>query len=252
MRIAICLSGQARFGESNYNEIKTKILDPAGNFDVFCYFWNTIDGRVEMDPIKAVRLYDPIRYEIVPPKIFDTVWIDHKPETEVDEKTLADHPEWVYWMYQRVLSMFYAIKQANRLRNEYEQENGFRYDCVIRSRTDLFFDTPFDLNEFKSDPNALWCYRLLPRPPEQRMGKFSYGDEFCFGSADIMDQWSSVYDIIPQAIEALNLVRPEKFLTYNIENMTQLWEVARASKMGVPIIKRSDDSLASQEKPTGY
>jgi len=244
MKVAVCLSGQARFAEENYSEIRTKILEPAGNPDIFCYFWNTEDSRIGTAPNTAVKLYRPIRYKIEPQKIFDTAWIDDKPTVACDNKTLTTDPEWLYWNYQRILSMFYSIKQVNALINGV-------YDCVIRCRTDNTFERAFDLEEFKSDTDALWCYRLLPRPPEWNLGKFSYGDEFCFGNQEVMSTWSSVYDNIPQIIEALNLVRPEKFLTYHIEELTNLGTLAKVSKIGVPAIKRNEHSNVVLERPEG-
>ena len=49
---------------------------------------------------------------------------------------------------QNIQSFFYSIQQANNLKKEYEKENNFVYDCVIRTRFDYLFTEQYDISKY--------------------------------------------------------------------------------------------------------
>lgn len=140
MRIALCLSGQARSVEQTYwTSIRPNILE-LGNVDVFIHTWALDESQIGKhflaagvhpvgEPLKAnliektLELYKPVRWLVEPQREFPVIPYEsrHMP---------GFRSELVY-------SMFYSIYQANLLKVRYEQEVNITYDWVIRSRFDV-------------------------------------------------------------------------------------------------------------------
>lgn len=140
MKIALCLSGQARCVKQTYwASIKPNILD-LGNVDVFIHTWTLDESQIgkhflaagvhpvgepiEADLIeKTLQLYNPAKFITEPQREFPAMPYEprHMP---------GFRSELVY-------SMFYSIYRSNLLKVEYEQEMGITYDWVIRSRFDI-------------------------------------------------------------------------------------------------------------------
>lgn len=107
-----------------------------------------------------------------------------------------------------VLSMFYKIKTCNDLKSEYEQENGFTYDCVIRFRADINLHHQMRIDDLET----------LSVP---RYGDFGgLNDQFAWGSSRDMDIYTSLYDQIDAYlnIEGTHLcMKPEYFVQFHLE-----------------------------------
>lgn len=231
MKTALCLSGQPRFAKENFDNLKRNILEPT-NPDVFCFFWDTEIPEVCAHPKQALALYSPVDYRIVPQRKFDDSILDiYGLRSELNE-----------WMYQRINSMFYANWRCNKLCSEY----GGEYDCVIKCRTDLVLEGSVNPIEFAEAPDDLWCYMKSPRP-----WNFSYGDEIAWGPSAIMDVWSSVWLHIPKAIEDLRVVRPERFLTYTLEQVSSIGDTAQVSKIGGNTIMRNEQQHTQRLQSLG-
>lgn len=188
MRVALCLSGQARFFERCYYEsMKPNILDDLDP-DVFIHTWDTSkmvdqhfvngNGFAMGDTIPAnlmesvINLYKPKKYIIEPQKDFE----QNKWSSRLMPSIKSDH------MY----SMFYSINQSNKLKKQHEDENNFLYDWVIRIRFDMTSPSgPLNLKELDSD--RLWvasgCF-------DNRNG---YLDSLGYSSSKIMDVYSDTF-----------------------------------------------------------
>jgi len=191
MRIALCLSGQARRITTNFNAIKENLLDTTGA-DVFFHFWSTVSEQDDMAPLKAVDLYHPKQYIIEPQVVFEQPEWFNLPSIPITATSEEGKDK-----YQRIRSMFYSIWRSNELKKTYEKEQNFKYDCVIRSRTDIFYECPFDIEEFNSASLALWGWDTWPKPPHGP----SFGDWFAFGSSEIMDKYSMCHSHVDNVIE---------------------------------------------------
>jgi hypothetical protein len=124
-----------------------------------------------------LNLYKPKKYIFEPPKKF-----------LLEEFTGANFE---LIKPQNVLSMFYSIEQANNLKKEYEKENNFVYDIVIRSRTDIILQNfNLDLNTLD---NKIYYYGL---------NQFMFNniaicnDQFAIGSSEYMNIYSSLYSLL--------------------------------------------------------
>ena len=169
MRTAVCLSGQARFISENYQNLLDNIILPT-NADVFCYFWDTT-GEIS-EPDKAVEVFAPKNHAIEPQKIFDESCLKF---------IRADYGGGSN-KYQRMHSMYYSTLQANLLKQKYEQDHGFLYDCVIRSRTDISFKSAFDSSELNQNPQAIWLCNF-----DRSAAGTSCADLFAFSASKLMN-----------------------------------------------------------------
>ena len=107
-KIAICLSGQLRTGILAHNVFR-RFFGSLGNYDVFYHTWT-----LKRDTSRQVQeLYNPVRF--------------------MEEPPLDVHEVGSFG------SMLYSIMQANELKKQYEIENNFRYDLVIKTRFDLIY-----------------------------------------------------------------------------------------------------------------
>ena len=161
MRIAVLLSGQPRFLERCYPFIYEFILRPNDMPDVFAHLWwseelcskpyksggdgGWIHQRISTTaPQTFLKLYEPVRVSVEPPKTWE--FTPPRLSAVIEGASEGD--------LSNNLSMFYSMYQANELKKAYEHENGFRYDWVIRFRTDLEIYTPVICRDLR--PNIFY------------------------------------------------------------------------------------------------
>ncbi len=202
-KTALCLSGHMRTFESTYNYLKRYILDIT-KCDIFIHTWDIVgfdfnrgDGHLTSKPTvnykqKIINMYNPKKIIIEPQKQFNILrW--KQTYTVRDPNT--------------IIGMYYKIKMVNELKKEYEQENNFNYDCVIRCRPDLLFETPININDFKDlsslhVPTFGWYNGL--------------NDQFAFGDSKTMDVYASCFDYIYQYSDMGVHYHPETILKHHI------------------------------------
>ena len=111
------------------------------------------------------------------------------------------------------LAMFFNIWKCNELKRQYEQQQGFTYDVVIRLRTELKFSRLPQQTLFRNILDGSKCI-YLPRG-------FEWGgitDLFAFGSSPSMDIYSSVWThFTPTVTGSQNevITNPETLLIYH-------------------------------------
>lgn len=206
MKIALCLSGQPRFLERGYKYLHDNILSKY-NVDVFFHLW--FDSKLENTPFSytihysnrnelwrknldeiALSLYSPVKYTFESPKEF---WFDPQANYELGKTNNC--------------SMFYSMQKANELKMEYEQTNKFKYDLVIRARTDVRFEQ-FNLDLSSLDPKFVHAFSI-GNYAENKISKLLdntssaenqtavielINDQFAIGGSAVMDAYSSVYN----------------------------------------------------------
>lgn len=161
-KIAICLSGQIRNGYEEclflYN---TFIINPL-NADVFCCF-EECDDVIKQFIINALK-----------PKKIKYVLNYVKDENNV--------------INVGTLSMYNKIYLVNQLKKEYETENKFIYDYVIRARPDLVIKEYLPKYIFDNNLNKL--YLPLTEPITSVWG---YPDFMAIGNSNIVDIYSDIF-----------------------------------------------------------
>jgi hypothetical protein len=191
MKVALCLSGQARFVEQCYNEVLYPYVLEGNNIDIFIHTWNIDKSQINkhfinggghiMGPVikenqiqSTLDLYNPISYKVEPQIQFEL--------GKFPERTLPDiRSDYLY-------SMFYSIYQSNKLKSEYEIKNNFKYDWVIRSRFDIKLNSKINFNEFDNN--------VINNPSGCFNNDHGYTDCFAFSNSANMNIYSDTYNHI--------------------------------------------------------
>ena len=133
------------------------------------------------------------------------------------------------------LSMFYSMEEANKLKCEYERKHGFKYDCVVRLRTDLvFLESMKPLVEYDLKQIAV---------RDDGLESPYFDDILAFGNSDAMDKFCSVFGnlricaapnlgnpLCPQNAE--DILNPHEVICHNAKIMHEL----RVEKRQIPVV----------------
>jgi len=210
MKIALCLSGQPRFIDEGYDQLYTNLLSKY-SVDVFVHCWwspemsnvnmNTMgmsnpDGRsytFKPNTIETIKnYYNPISFLYEPQKKFKIIDdVDYKQPN----KTIS------------IQSMLYSIKKCNELKIKHENKNNFKYDIVIRSRTDIkihkfILDKLFEKNCIYTD----------------YVGQMEFpNDQFAVSDSESSNYYASLYDnLITYKNEGFKVFVGEHLLKYHM------------------------------------
>ncbi len=165
--------GKKLCAELSFKDWKKYIIDE-NDVDVFIHSWD-----VELKDY-LVESYQPKKYQIEKQIIF-------KPEHK------EDNPR-----NRAVYSKFCGTKKVMELKQEYEKENDFKYDCVIESRFDMAWNKPVKFSDY--DMSYIYNVKLVkdgrwygyPLGPE----KNEIHDWLFFSNSEYMDRFSLLYDHI--------------------------------------------------------
>lgn len=214
MKVALCLSGQARFGVDNYQHIRENLIVPTGA-DVFCHFWSNVDPSQGMDPYMTAGIYRAKKAQIEHPYDVDDAWF-YKWDSKFTEVDL--------WKYRRMASMYRSMLLANAFA-------GPEYDLIIRARTDLILSKPFNMEEYSTKA----CYFYDNRVVEDGNLRL-YGDELFWGPHRamtdlIIDLRINLENVIRHTKEA----RPEVIMAKAAAKI-----MSKVSTIGQPSILRNE------------
>lgn len=157
--------------------------------DVFVHTWSADPSDWE----KLMDLYRPVTCRFEPQK-------DFAPEVK--------HTRDQFWCGTRPIpsrSMFYSIRESNRLKREWEEKTGRKYDFVVRLRFDIevrkFFDKLDGLSK-----DTLYVPAMYLKPPEL------FCDFFWVAGGNVADKVAGVYDKYDAVVDAAVL---KEGRTYN-------------------------------------
>ena len=208
-RLALIYSGQPRHLKECYQNHISNFhkINPEWEIDTFAHIWyrENNDGSYFSDQFKDRGQWDydlktfiyeqwkPKKIQLEEPKEFESNW-------EPDKR--FPHP------INNIISMFYSLEKANRLKQAYEEEKEFKYDCSIRLRTDEFFKKPIGpISNYPLDTiNILNEFAHL---------EYGINDHFAFGNSKDMDKFMNVYSNLDNIIEEGAAINPETLLGYN-------------------------------------
>ena len=159
-RIAIQLFGHLRTFEYTFESfnkylLKENILDDY-QIDIFIHTWNeldhatinyrNLDGKALTDKSLTNEELSLVNKLYQPKKIVVESQLDCQDEVLIEK--IGRFPR----AKKGCLNNSYTIYMVNKLRNEYELENNIHYDWVIVTRPDIFFKSPFRID------NIISCY----------------------------------------------------------------------------------------------
>ena len=176
MKIALCLSGQARSYEKGYEYHKKNLLDHY-DVDVFYYTWRPLDRD---DRRNLADLYFPRNCMVEPPLQHDLSKYTRHP-TAIPGWKVKDPKLSTY-------AQLYAIQWANVLKKRWEDHAGI-YDWVIRSRFDFALNVKIPFEDL--DNTKLYIPNCRRTP-----GRDFGNDQFAFSSSENMNKYSNLFNIL--------------------------------------------------------
>ncbi len=207
MRVALCLSGQTRTFENVFYTQFTHIIKKYKT-DIFIHTW-LYNGLYPKTPdnLHYCREYKIENHD----RYLTNDYLNDKRllELYIPKKCLLEYPEKNYFIgkiqsenkqFFNALMMHYSIYSCNELKKQYEIDNSFLYDIVIRCRFDLFFQrcdlVLKDYNTIYLPPHANVNNPFtdsMKRILEKDGPSYMPNDQFAYGSSSAMDYYSSLY-----------------------------------------------------------
>lgn len=192
MKIAVCYSGQVRTGVQAFDNHLSLFGDlyqrdqSTSSIDIFVHTWNiNSNKRFEHDRTTTE----------VPQYIFDA-WAERlQPKVMVVEdysNTFKSHTI-KYDINYGVRPMFYSWVQAIKMKREWEIKHDFKYDAVVRIRSDILFKPGRSLAQecLKSITDKVFVIENLQ--PNWHETPFT-DDVFWVGTSEMMDRATGYYD----------------------------------------------------------
>lgn len=196
MKIALCLSGYfanaggAGASQLAYKYIEHKILKD-NNVDVFVHSWDLDHEQMVND------LYQPKSTRFEPQYQFE------KELTEFDEEWFNEGFDRGSTMYRtntiyRGLSQLCSRKRTIALKSQFEEDNNFKYDCVILGRFDLG-------TRGKEHPQVYYATNINFDPTLDMnylyagyWNQFNHGypDHWFYSNSENMDTVGALYDAV--------------------------------------------------------
>lgn len=171
MRLALCLSGQARSFRKAHEYVNKNLLEPF-NVDVFAHTWKHEDSVRRLAVFDGINeLYSPISFAYDYP-------LDTKMNSDMNVPN-ASHPA------NFCTSMFYSIYRANDLRVKHEVLNNVKYDFVIRSRYDIALNKKIDFTSLEK--NKIYISKDVDGDNPL------LNDQFAIADADTMNLYASTF-----------------------------------------------------------
>lgn len=212
MKIALCISGQPRTWKKAYANWLEKLL-PNFEKDIFFHLWNynTLPTIVETqngitsNPDIAISTEE--QQEIIDtlkPKKFKFDNRNVNPKGHSDPKLFTEYVSKPLGWWCR--SQFYSLYYAAQLKREFEIENNFEYDLVLRMRTDLYFLDDLIIPD-KILPNSLYS---VSNGWMDNTESFMIGDTFYLAD-------SFTYDQVSELIHAFNFIDTHHVVPRSIE-----------------------------------
>lgn len=225
MKVALCISGMMRNFDGVFPSTEKHLLS-IYNPDVFIHTWDKDEANQLVNRKKIIELYKPKSIVLEPPKQFTPSEIMKK--NNVDRRPL-----------NAMCSMFYKIKECNKLKSKWEISNNFVYDCVVRFRPDIRLRADFVVGPL--EPNTI----TFPRYGD-------YGglnDQFAWSDSHSIDIYSNLFDYL----DTYDIyVRPEFYMKHHmaVNNITvNKTYIPYALDKGAGIILDNELRCADEWKP---
>lgn len=218
MKVAVCISGHLRSFSEGYDYFFKNIIEanPGFKFDFFVSTWDVRDWRTEDRNKHTKNIFEDFN------NIYNPVTMDIEDNIVWDTSKYMPHVHNVRWLKKgyggirsnggHILGMYYKIKKSNDLKVSYELKNNFKYDLVIRHRTDFAIEKSINLERILD--NAKETIYIPNCDEKARNSGIPIRDVFAVSSSENMDYYSSLFDNIDFIVKKYDMFRPEPML-YN-------------------------------------
>ena len=201
MKIALCLSGQPRFVTECAPSILQNLCD-GYDVDVFSHTWfdeellnkpykvenNWPSQRISPDAVNQINeIYKPVSHKVEPSIKFKDPTIDYSASWPRYCGWGEQTEEFYNFIISNQISYFYSLNQVNILKKHHEYKNGFKYDWVIKCRTDCIVQSKVEFEKY--DPNVI-NYTGINNQPDGMIC-----DWLDFGGSKVMDVLLSAFSV---------------------------------------------------------
>lgn len=193
------MSGHVRNLARNMPVLKQLILDPYSP-DIFLHLWDTYGWRAEGNDIEAghgtFKGFDHYSGKVnqaavvnwLQPKacVFES-YTDKEQEFVTQAEPYKKNCKHPLDRPENLVGMAYKVWKCNQLKQDYEQQNNFTYDLVMRTRPDM---------HYSSDPFTPQVLAMANRGVLLTAEAHSYdaaSDLFAIGTSSALDTYSDLY-----------------------------------------------------------
>lgn len=224
-RVAVVLSGHLRVAEKTYKTfIKQVGQENYNKMDVFCYFWSTMgapqvrdrqhDNSINNIPTESKLgfIHDVIKPKVL--KIVDYNSVVGQIKQYSEQAKISQKEKDGFYGNHLVdfISMLYGNNEVKNLLEKYEQDNNFKYDCIIRSRTDIVWLDKLDYRSLNMKDSTCFTPNIA----------FHYhngcNDQVAIGNSQVIKSYLSLYQQVIGYLNnrSINPLRPETLLRYHL------------------------------------
>jgi hypothetical protein len=245
MKIALILSGSVRNIEDTFDSMEYYFLNKFQNIDVFFYGCENVFGRE--------KNIDFLTKKFSPKKIVVNEKSFYTDEIGLDILSKKNHhtPSPSHW--NKSIWAFYNVMMCNQLKKEYESENNFEYDLVIRSRMDLFWFREVNKDEIEMAKDSVvipWDWAFRSGPPWNGRYPFGYSDFYAISNNNLFNFYADAYKYINE-FSSIYPYAPESLLGFYLKDKP-VKEVRRHVISEYPIIQREGIDSNGDPLPGPY
>lgn len=190
MKIAICLSGQPRVAEYTIPSI-LNFFSGEHEYDFFCHSWNynSYKRKTESPEPNQQPIWWEQDTEVDTNEVYRCLSALGPKKCVVDSKQVFRHSPFMWH------SMSYSMMYANHLKKQYELENNFRYDYVVKSRYDIVFPLgdKFTISPNANTKNYLDIFTCHAGRAPNEFNRINASDVLLYGSSLGMDILTELY-----------------------------------------------------------
>lgn len=200
MKIAICFSGQIRTAIETSENLIRYFGELYPKCDFFIHTWN----------VNTDKAGPPNSFEIIDDDTINKLIKIYNPKKiKIEDYIITNRNEFDNLAYKNGInnSMFYSFMHSIKLKKQYELENNFKYDYVIKIRFDLIFNSHRrlinDINMFLYEKeNGIWIENIAPDYNEKT--DMWIDDVFYISTSNIMDKISNYYNFFKESNQIIN------------------------------------------------
>ena len=206
----------------SFEMVKTAIIEPNGIEDVFLHAWH--DESKVGQPYNSAQPAQNGRVGFIKPGTAEYLTDAYKPKQALIEpqrdfehlKSLISAPS----ANQELLgSNFYSSYMANQMRKIYEAQNGVKYDVVIKTRYDIYYEHHIKVADYLSqieEGKLVVRKRYQDDQDNFKNPNLPMNDVFAIGNGKAMDIFCGVYPEMTDLNKVINPPFGENYLGQHV------------------------------------
>jgi hypothetical protein len=192
MKIALCFAGLPRHYERGYEYYEKNLLSRY-DVDVFFHTWDDTEHE------EVAKLYQPKSYDV-----------SKRLDSKVINDTYTRCADAINFPAHATVSSFFSIYHSCLYKTNYEIQNGFRYDWVIKTRFDYALNLPLPFEQLESTKVYVPNCRYTPAHD-------FCNDQFAFSSSINMNKYMSTYLLMDHFYDQKTVMNAEDMLSANLK-----------------------------------